>query len=46
MNMDEERFREITNEIWKKANQSIILGAVGTFSLAWFILKYLFSKEK
>jgi hypothetical protein len=44
--MDEKRFKEITNEIWKKANQSIILGIVGTFTLAGFILKYLFLKDK
>lgn len=43
--MDEKKFKEITNEIWKKGNQSIILGVVGTFTLTWFILKYLFSKK-
>lgn len=32
--------------LWKKANQNIILGAVGIFSLAWFILKYLFKNNK
>ena len=43
--MNEEEFKEITNDLWKKINQGIILGAVGMFSLAWFILKYMFSRR-
>jgi len=43
--MNEEDFKEITNDLWKKINQGIILSAVGMFSLSWFILKYMFSKE-
>lgn len=43
--MDEENFKDITNEIWRKINQIIILGAVGTFSPAWFVLKFLFIKN-
>ncbi len=44
--MNEENFKDINNEIWKKANQGIILGAVGTFSLTWFVLKFLFIKNR
>jgi len=40
-----DNFKEITSEIWIKVNRGIILSAAGAFSLAWFILKYLFSKE-
>lgn len=43
--MKEEDFKQITNDLWKKINQGIILGAVGMFSLAWFILKYMFYKK-
>ena len=43
--MDEEEFKKITNDLWKKINRGIILSTVGMFSLTWFILKYMFSDK-